>query len=1021
MAKKNESEKATVIDEQILHNQERETERKDLILSNRDFKAENEENEKKLTLLSGANAKLISDGIQKSARILELEFVENKNRKSSYEIQKLNKKLTYSLIKRTTQYSFLSQINQSIVHTDNERSLFRKSCYVAYYVGKFKIAWIGLFDSTDEKINIIAQKGIETDDLALLSNGTKNIDSLQKQVFSTGENFICNTLSSGVMDDNWNLITEKNQINSVMILPLKKGGKIIGTFNLYSSEIGFFDKEEIVLLTETVGDISFALDLFEKEKKQKTTEELILKNEKRFRALVENGTDGVAILTATGKLLYISSSIQFILGYSEVEAMNIKMYELMHDKDKESIATLWNQVLQTRAISMHVQKFRILHRNGSWIWLEATIKNMLHDSVINGVVYNFRDVSQTVTANENRDFDKNNLNALINTTKDLMWSVDKNLKLITFNNPFFDTMKTRWNKEVVEGDYVLQEIRSKKEKARLKLQYNRAFSGEEFIELEHTIDPVESWAQISHYPIRSGNEIIGSACYSRDITNLKKTEQLLDKSEIFNRGILNALNSHIAVVDKSGKIIAVNAAWTRFSDVNSGIPSKTGIGHNYFKECKRAAKEGIESASIVLSGMKNVLKNKEKDFYLEYPCHSPTQKSWFATTITKFGNQEQQIVITHSNISQQKFAEENLLSSKEKLDEAQSLAHVGSWQFDFKENTFNLSDEGCRILEICSDENKIKFDEWVALLHPDDLDVVLGKIAESRKLLKDINYYYRIISKDQQVRYVYCESKFIFDSKNNAIGQYGIIQDVTARQIAEEEREKISSDIVRRNQDLEQFSYMVSHNLRAPVANILGLSEIISDEHLEPEIQKAIVEGISDSVKKLDGVISDLNHILQQKQNAIQNKEMVDFEALTMDIQYSIDKLIQRERVSLSFNFEKISTIFTIKSYMYSIFYNLIHNSIKYRRQGFISIIEISSRLENNEIVLVFKDNGMGMNVENLGAKLFGMYKRFHPEISDGKGIGLYMVKTQVQSLGGTISVLSEVNRGTEFTIRFPV
>jgi PAS domain S-box-containing protein len=1022
MGKKHESEKASSTNEQtIVSHQEGEIDKKNLIRANQDFELQNAANEKKLALLSSANEKLISEGIEKSARILELEFGEKKTKKTRYEIQKLNKKLTYSLIKRTTQYSFLSQINQSIVHTDNERSLFRKSCYVAYYVGKFKIAWIGLFDRTDTKINLIAQKGIEEDDLVLLLNGSKKIDSMQNHILTTGEHFICNTISSEISDDNWKLIAERDHINSFMILPLKKGGRIIGTFNLYSSETGFFDKEEVALLTEIVNDISFALDFFEKEKIQKTTEDLLLKNEKRFRALVENGTDGVAILTVVGKLLYISSSIQLILGYSEAEAMNINMYELIHDKDKQSIAALWSQILQTQAISTELHKVRMRHRNGSWIWLEATIKNMLHDSVINGVVYNFRDVTQTVTATENRDFDKNNLNALINTTKDLMWSVDKDLKLITFNNPFFDTMKTRWNKEVVEGDYVLQETLSKKEKVRLKLQYSRAFSGEEFTELKCTTSPVESWAQISHYPIRSGNEIIGSACYSRDVTNLKKTEQLLDKSEIFNRGILNALNSHIAVVDKSGKIIAVNEAWTRYSTINGGILSKTGIGNDYFKECKRAAKEGIESASIVLSGMKNVLKNKKKDFYLEYPSHSPTEKCWFATTITKFGNQEQQIVVTHSNISQQKFAEENLLSSKEKLDEAQSLAHVGSWQLDFKENTFNLSDEGCRILEICRDENNITVDKWVALLHPDDLDVVLAKIAESRTLLKDINYYYRIISTDGQVRYIYCESKIIFDVKNSAIGQYGIIQDVTARQIAEEEREKISSDIVRRNQDLEQFSYMVSHNLRAPVANILGLSEIISDGYLEPEIQKEIVSGISDSVKKLDGVITDLNHILEQKQSVIQNKEIVDFTELTLDIKYSIDKLIQKERVSLRLNFEKIPAIFTIKSYMHSIFYNLIHNSIKYRRLGCSPIIDISSSFENNEILLVFKDNGMGMNVENLGAKIFGMYKRFHPEISDGKGIGLYMVKTQVQSLGGTISVLSEVNRGTEFTIRFPV
>jgi signal transduction histidine kinase len=103
---------------------------------------------------------------------------------------------------------------------------------------------------------------------------------------------------------------------------------------------------------------------------------------------------------------------------------------------------------------------------------------------------------------------------------------------------------------------------------------------------------------------------------------------------------------------------------------------------------------------------------------------------------------------------------------------------------------------------------------------------------------------------------------------------------------------------------------------------------------------------------------------------------------------------------------------------VYSIFLNLISNSIKYSRPDVRSIIRISSRKDGNRIVLVFSDNGMGIDLEAAGKKIFGLYQRFHKH-TEGKGVGLYMVKTQVEALGGRISVTSDLNVGTMFTLVF--
>jgi signal transduction histidine kinase len=107
-----------------------------------------------------------------------------------------------------------------------------------------------------------------------------------------------------------------------------------------------------------------------------------------------------------------------------------------------------------------------------------------------------------------------------------------------------------------------------------------------------------------------------------------------------------------------------------------------------------------------------------------------------------------------------------------------------------------------------------------------------------------------------------------------------------------------------------------------------------------------------------------------------------------------------------------------VKSYLYSIFYNLIINSIKYRKPGRRPFINIYSREKANKITLVFCDNGSGIDLSRYGDKIFGLYKRFHYDV-EGKGMGLFMVKTQVESLEGNISVRSQIDEGSEFTVEF--
>lgn len=258
---------------------------------------------------------------------------------------------------------------------------------------------------------------------------------------------------------------------------------------------------------------------------------------------------------------------------------------------------------------------------------------------------------------------------------------------------------------------------------------------------------------------------------------------------------------------------------------------------------------------------------------------------------------------------------------------------------------------------------------------------------------------------------------------NNDNRNYGYLlsnKDITETKMIALEREKITADLMQHNSDLEQFTYIVSHNLRAPVANILGLADILKnhDDDLDSATKKEVVERVYTSIKNIDTIIKDLNQILQARKPIEGKKEKVDFESLLIAVKTSVRISISNENVKFECDFSAADSMFTTRSYLYSIFYNLTSNSIKYRKTDVPAFITIRSQKIGDTIELRFKDNGKGIDLEKNKENLFGLYKRFDTTV-EGKGMGLFMVKTQVAALGGTIEIKSELGEGTEFIMLF--
>lgn len=293
---------------------------------------------------------------------------------------------------------------------------------------------------------------------------------------------------------------------------------------------------------------------------------------------------------------------------------------------------------------------------------------------------------------------------------------------------------------------------------------------------------------------------------------------------------------------------------------------------------------------------------------------------------------------------------------------------------------------------------------------------------DGKKLKETYSRDLRVKTKNGEVIDVFLTNSPVYNERGKLTGFIGISKDVTERVKADQElrelnRElkKYTEELITANKGLEQFSYIVSHNLRAPVANILGLGDLMNEDYPE-EVKNDFKNKMLDNVKRLDSIVRDLNDILQVKVETSVKKEPVDLNELVSSIKSGISEVIQKENIEIITDFHDVPVLNSIRTYLYSVFYNLIFNSIKYRQNHNTPIIQIRSHQKEGKIILTFKDNGIGIDLKKRGNEIFGLYKKFHHHV-EGKGMGLFMVKNQVELMGGKISVSSEVGKGTVFTI----
>jgi PAS domain S-box-containing protein len=372
-----------------------------------------------------------------------------------------------------------------------------------------------------------------------------------------------------------------------------------------------------------------------------------------------------------------------------------------------------------------------------------------------------------------------------------------------------------------------------------------------------------------------------------------------------------------------------------------------------------------------------------------------------------------------TDITTYKEQELQLKLSEQRFLFALEASSEGIWDLDVKTQKVFYSSQSMKMIGFEEKDAVDSIDMWDNRVHPSDKEKYLVDIQLH---INNVTPYYenaqRVLTQSGDYKWILSRGKIIErDAKNRPLRIIGTHTDISAQKEKEEALTQTVEIIGAQNSRLLNFAHIVSHNLRSHSGNIKMLLEIIGEED-DQEIIRESFSHLRSSSNSLTQTIDHLKELVEIQTELIHKRENLNINKYlgkTLDI---LAEEINKNKVVIKNKIDSNETITFNPAYLESILLNFTSNAIKYSHPERRPIISYSIAMKNSQKVLKIQDNGLGINLEKHGKKIFGMYKTFHKN-QDSRGIGLFITKNQIEAMGGSVAVQSEVGKGTTFKIYF--
>ncbi|KAA9345608.1 PAS domain-containing sensor histidine kinase [Adhaeribacter soli] len=722
------------------------------------------------------------------------------------------------------------------------------------------------------------------------------------------------------------------------------------------------------------------------------------RHEALYRILVAHGTDMAALINEKGEYIYIGGSSNALtsLGYRPENLLGRSFLEFTHPEDLAKLQALLAETLAaTQPIQIPELRFR--DATGNWHWVEVTVINQLYNPKINALIVTSHDITERIQTRQQLQESEQRFKALFENNPSTILLEDRNGMVLDVNPALLHKFG------VQKADVVNHSIYSFLPADLVpvcKEMIQRVLAGNKLkFELELPVCGQENRIlEVNKIPVKIGSEIAAVYTIAKDITQVTTYYKTVQRQAQKLNTIFESITDAFFTLDRNWHFTSINSEFARVLGVdrNDLIGQKLSVLNlgkaykKYFKQLKQAAETG-ESIHF--------------EIFLNHKL------IWLEVRVFP---SEEGLSVYFTDVTEK-------VKARQELEKLSLVANktINGVIFIDAGKIIEWVNEGFTNLTGYTAAEAIGQNAGHLLHGPDTDQAVSARIKNNLQFHKPFREEILNYKKTGEKLWFALDFSPVLNNEGK-LSRYIVIQtDITYRKEAEAAQLQLTKDLYRQNRDMQQFTYIVSHNLRGPVANAMGYAQVLTETNPDTPVFREMLANLKTSVFRLDGVLKDLNQILSIRDNKDNiGLEKVDLAANCRKAVASLQESLESCQAEVKLDIKEGTLVHGNKTYLHSVFYNLLSNAIKYRspeRRLQITIATTEQGFKGTTIS--FSDNGSGFDLQKAGDQVFKLYKRFHHH-TEGRGIGLFLVKTHIEAMGGQIEVSSQVDNGTTFLIQ---
>ena len=757
--------------------------------------------------------------------------------------------------------------------------------------------------------------------------------------------------------------------------------------------------------------------------------------EDKWKLALDAAGDGMWDVNLQTDRIYFSEKWHEVFGYSETDiSTRTEWMSKVHPDDILQYQKNRDEYLagSTQAFT---SEFRYLYKDGGYKWIlsRGVAVSFTHDGKPLRFIGTHTDINERKLEEEKYATTAHLLSKLINNLQNGILVTDEHRRIVFANQMFCDMYDIKGTPDQLVG----MDVRKSLGVSKYFYKEGGRFPGRtEDILRKNEMVLQEEWELAdgrtysrAYIPLVLGENDKGGIWKFTDITNQKTAEKKLAEQRMFYERVLNSIAADIAVFDADQRYLFLNPMSIKDDELRKWMIGKTD------EEYCHARNKPMSIADRRKEIFNTVLSEKQPIQWEEKILNSSGEMEYHLRNMFPVFDEEgklQMMIGYGLNVTDRVKAQEALKTSRDTFASAFDYSGIGMAL---------ISPEGkwLDVNNVLSEMTGYSKEEFLQLTlkditYPGDL---YNDQALVRKLLtrhiSTYNIEKRYVSRKKKIVLVSLTVSVVWNIDDTPKFFIAQVVDITEKKELEKEINRKNTELeatkvslINKIKQLEELSHIVAHNLRGPAANIKMLSGALLADHRESTsglknslsglfTEDEALNLIEESCGALMKSLSTLMEITEIKLNKEIPYNDCNVKTMVNDITTHLYSIIYEKHAIIKLNLG-ISCVSYPMAYLENILYNFISNALKYSKQDIAPEIIITTTMKDDRVQIIVKDNGVGIDMAKYGDKIFKLNEVFHQGY-DSKGVGLYITKTQVESLGGTIEVKSRVDEGSEFIV----